>query len=60
APDGSPPSAPPLPAARIAVPDPAPAEPVTRKDRAADVLAQSTQRFAAGTTYGANAPKEES
>lgn len=51
------PSPAPAPAvARIAAPDPQPAEPATRKDRVSDVLAQSTQRFAAGTTYGATAP----
>lgn len=50
----------PVTAARIAVPEASPAEPGTRKDRVAEVLAQSTQRFAAGTTYGANTPKEES
>lgn len=60
APYSAPPPVPPVSAARIAVPDPLPAEPVTRKDQVAEVLAQSTQRFAAGTTYGANTPKQES
>lgn len=60
APSAPVPSPPPVSAARIAVPDPLPAQPVTSNDRIAEVLAQSTQRFAAGTTYGAAAPKEES
>lgn len=38
--------------ARIAVPKPAETQPTATPDRVADVLAQSTQRFAAGTTYG--------
>ncbi|NDJ90940.1 hypothetical protein [Mycolicibacter kumamotonensis] len=39
-------------AARIAAPNPVEAQPAAAPDRVTDVLAQSTQRFAAGTTYG--------